>query len=61
MSWIQSHGVDALVAFYFFSAFVSGMPEPSASSGTAYRWAYGSLHVLAGDLSQLIGSKVPKP
>lgn len=61
MNWIQSHGADALLLYYFFSAVVSGMPEPTASSGPAWRWAYSSLHILAGDLSQMIGSRAPKP
>lgn len=52
---------QALIGYFIFSAFVSGMPEPSASSGTGYRWAFHSLHLLAGDLSQMIGSRISKP
>jgi len=51
----------ALLCYFVFSAIVSGMPEPDANSGVGYRWAYHSLHVLAGDLSQVIGSRQPKP
>lgn len=61
MNFLQTHGVDALLAYFVFSAIVSGMPEPDATAGIAYRWAYSSLHVLAGDLSQMIGSRIQKP
>lgn len=61
MNFINSHGFESLIAYYVFSAFVSGMPEPTSASGTAYRWAYQSLHVLTGDLSAMIGSRTTKP
>jgi len=51
---------QAILGYFVFSAIVSGLPDPDATSGVAYRWAYSSLHVLAGDLSQLIGSRIPK-
>ncbi len=51
ISWMDSHAVAVLLAWYVFSAVVSGMPAPTNSSGMGYRWAYRSLHVLAGDLS----------
>jgi hypothetical protein len=41
--------------YYAFSAFVSGMPAPDTKSGNGYRWAYGSLHTLAGNLTQVRG------
>lgn len=61
MNWIQTHGADAVLLYFVFSAVVSGMPEPDATAGLGYRWAYHSLHVLTGDLSQWIGSRIPKP
>lgn len=61
MNWIQTHGADAVLIYYVFSAIVSGMPEPTGSSGPGWRWLYTSLHILAGDLSQMIGSRIPKP
>ena len=51
----------ALGAYFVFSAVVSGMPAPAADSGTGYKWAYHSLHVLAGDLSAYIGSRPLPP
>ena len=58
-NFIQTHGADALILFYVFSAIVSGMPEPTADkSNTVYVWAYHTLHTLAGDLSRYIGSRV---
>jgi len=61
MNFIGNHGFAVLIGYFFFSAAVSGMPEPTATSGLAYRWAYNSLHALAGDLSRQIGSRIPKP
>ena len=36
-------------AYYVFNAIVSGMPAPGEKDGKGYRWAYTSLHVLAGN------------
>ena len=52
---------QAIVGYFIFSAIVSGMPEPTSASSVGYRWAFGSLHVLVGDLSQWIGSRIQKP
>lgn len=60
MHWLQSHGADAVLIYFGFSAFVSGMPEPGPDAGVGYRWAYHSLHVLAGDLSAQFGSRLPR-
>lgn len=35
------------VAWYVFSAIVTGMPEPSKNSRTAYVWFFRSAHILA--------------
>ena len=49
---IQQHPTMFSLALYFlFSAIVGGMPEPDEKSGPAYRWAYHSLHILAGNLA----------
>lgn len=48
--------VWVMAAWYVFSAVVSGMPAPGANSGAGYQWAYHTLHVLAGDFGQFIGS-----
>lgn len=47
-------------ALWVFSAFVGGMPAPDTSSGKAYRWAYGSLHLLAANLEK-VGQAVKPP
>jgi hypothetical protein len=43
--------------YWLFSAIVGGMPDPLPASRTAYRWAYGSLHILAGNISLAVQSK----
>lgn len=57
----QISPTEVLIGYFLFSAIVSGMPEPVPSSGVFYRWAYQSLHVLSGDLSTVLGSRIPKP
>lgn len=53
LEYLESHGIEFVLAFWVFSAFVSGMPDITAQSGFAYIWAYRSLHTLAGNLSTL--------
>lgn len=42
--------------YYVFSSVVSGMPAPDAKSGQGYRWAYATLHALAGNLFNVLKS-----
>jgi hypothetical protein len=55
-TWLGAHALGVLVVWYVLSAVVSGMPAPEANAAVAYRWAYRSLHVLAGDFSQYLQS-----
>lgn len=58
----MTHTEAWLLGYFIFSAVVSGMPDPGPEAGLAYRWAYHTLHILAGDLSQYIGSRpIQKP
>jgi hypothetical protein len=52
---------QTVLLYFGFSAAVSSMPEPDANSGTGYTWLYHFLHVLAGDLSHVVGSRIQKP
>lgn len=54
ITFIQQHpDVAAVFALYWvFMAAVSGMPEPTSTSGTAYVWAYRSLHALSANLDR---------
>lgn len=47
-----------VVAYFAFSAVVSGMPEPDDKAPLAYKWAYHTLHILSGDLSHVLGSRL---
>jgi hypothetical protein len=50
-----------VAAYWLYSAGVSSMPEPVATSGGGYKWLYGFLHVLAGNLDKLASLKgLPK-
>lgn len=57
----MNHDMLTLGAYFIFSAIVSGMPDPTPTSPLVYKWAYHSLHILAGDLSHIIGSRQPQP
>lgn len=48
---------EVLIAYWAFSAIVTGMPKPSASSfwGT---WIYDTLHLFAGSVKQFADSKL---
>jgi hypothetical protein len=54
MNFVSDHGIALLAAWYGFSSIVSGMPAPKPTSSQAYLWAYHSLHVLAGNVGQLL-------
>ncbi len=41
-----------LAAYYLFGALVGGMPAPTKDSGTAYRWAFSTLNILASNISR---------
>ena len=49
---IEAHpAAFAILGYWLFSAVIGGMPEPDAKAGPAYRWAFNSLHLLAGNLA----------
>lgn len=49
--------LEVLVAYWGFSAIVSGMPEPP-STAFWYRWLYATLHAFAGNLKQFADSRI---
>ena len=48
----------SLAGYYIFGALVGGMPAPTATSGTAYRWVFGSLNILASNISRASNTAV---
>lgn len=42
------------------SAFISGMPAPTATSGTAYKWAFSSLNIFAANFSRASSTTLEK-
>jgi len=46
-------------SYWLFSALVGGMPEPAATSSLGYRWAFSSLHLLAGNVSTAVETRYP--
>lgn len=49
--------LEVLVAYWGFSAVVSGMPDPPTDS-FFYKWLYATLHAFAGNLKQFADSKI---
>lgn len=48
-----------MVAFWLFSALVSGMPPTTTASGLGYVWLYNSLHILSSNLDTLFQKRLP--
>lgn len=60
MNFILQHQFWAAVGIYWiFSAGVSAMPEPGATSGSGYLWLYRFLHTTAGNITTVFGNRIP--
>jgi hypothetical protein len=46
------------VAYFGFIALVGGMPAPSATSSTGYKWAFSSLNLFAANFARAAGPKI---
>jgi hypothetical protein len=46
------------VLYFAFIAFVGGMPAPTATSGTAYKWTFSSLNAFAANFIRAAGPKI---
>ena len=45
INWIETHGFEVLVIYWFFSAAVSNLPSPKQlNGGVFYHWFYGFTH-----------------
>ena len=49
------------IAWYVFSALVTGMPEPTVDSSPWYIWAYRSFHILAASGTSFFQNKIYWP
>ena len=57
-AFIAAHQVIAtLAAYWIFSAAVSAMPKPIATSSAAYVWLYTFLRLIAANIDQYVQSK----
>lgn len=56
----QHSTIIGLALYWVFSAAVSAMPDPMPSGNPGYLWLYRFAHTIAGDLSTVIGSKLPQ-
>jgi hypothetical protein len=46
------------VMYFGFIALVGGMPAPTATSSTAYKWAFSSLNIFAANFARAAGPKI---
>jgi hypothetical protein len=53
IAWINAHGIEVMIVWYVFSAFVSSMPSPSESSNNLYKFAFTFMHTLAGSIGRI--------
>jgi hypothetical protein len=47
------------IVFVTASAAIDSLPEPNTTSTKRYRWLYGFLHSLVGNLSRVIAARYP--
>lgn len=59
LHWINSHGLETLAGYGVFSAAISALPTPDATSGKGYRWLYAFAHGLALNLDKIKDSINP--
>lgn len=57
MNWLLAHPFQTIAAYWVFSAFISGMPEPAPTASVAYIWAYKSFHMIAGDVASAMQAR----
>lgn len=59
-SFVHEHPVIVTAAaYYVFSAIIGGMPTPLPNSSSGYKWAYNSLHLLAGNITEAFKKRYP--
>src|SRR5713226_9124635 len=56
---VQHQFWAAVASYWMFSAAVSAMPEPGASGSPGYLWLYRFLHTTAGNITTVLGSRIP--
>jgi hypothetical protein len=58
-NFIVAHQVlCTLAAGYVWSAFISALPAPTATSGTGYKFVFSFLNVLAANIARAKGATV---
>ena len=59
-TFILAHpGWVGIIAYWIFSAAVSSLPDPGPSDGRGYKWLFGFLNKIAGNIFGVVGSKIP--
>lgn len=60
LNFVSQHQyIAGIASLWVFCAAVDSMPDPDATSGKFYRWAYPFLHKIAGNLSVKFADKLP--
>ena len=50
INWVNTHGIEILIGYLFFAAFVGSMPPLKPNAHYMAHWAYGFLHLLSMNL-----------
>ena len=60
VGFVKAHEVMiTLIAYWFFSAAVSGMPSPREDSSMFYQWAFATFHTMAGSIGRVMAQRFP--
>ena len=62
MEWVNTHGVNVMVGYLLFAAFVGSMPPLPENASYLARWGFGFLHMASMNLRiafELFNLKLP--
>lgn len=59
LSYLNSHGVLALVVYWFAMAALDAMPLPDETSGKLHTWFYSFSKTFSANVVSLVKSKMP--
>ena len=60
MNFLLHSELGHFILYLSATAFIGGMPAPTASSSVAYRWMFSSLNSFAMNFTRAFASKVEK-
>lgn len=52
--WIETHGVEALITYYFLISVLGTMPPLPDDAGYFHKWAFGAAHAFCGNMKNMV-------